>query len=122
MPGSVLYMWMSLDGYIAGPDDEVGRALGRGGTRLDASLGADGGEDPGVRPTGVDGQIFDEFMATGAVLVGRRTFEHAHHYDGDHHGVPIFVPTRGEPPAPQSSYITYVTDGLESAMRQANQA
>jgi dihydrofolate reductase len=61
-------------------------------------------------------------MATGAVLVGRRTFDHAGHYDGDHHGVPIFVPTRGEPPAPPSAFVTYVTDGIESAMRQAKEA
>jgi dihydrofolate reductase len=122
MSRSVLYMWMSLDGYIAGPDDDVGQALGRGGERLHAPLGDDGKEVPGVRPSGPSGQIFDEFMATGAIVVGRRTFDHAKNYGGDHHGVPIFVPTRGEPPAPPSPFVTYVTDGIESAMRQAKQA
>ena len=44
-------------------------------------------------------EVFDELMATGAVVVGRRTFDYAGHWNGDHHdGVPIFVPTRGEPP------------------------
>lgn len=43
-------------------------------------------------------------------------------WNGDHHDVPIFVPTRGEPPAPPSTLVTYVTDGIESAMRQAKQA
>jgi dihydrofolate reductase len=61
-------------------------------------------------------------MATGAVLVGRRTFDLAGRWDGDHHGVPIFVPTRGEPPAPASDLVNYVTDGIESAMSQAKRA
>jgi dihydrofolate reductase len=124
MARSVLYMWMSLDGYIAGPDDDVGQALGRGGNRLHASLGYDGTEETvGVRPPGPSGEVFDELMATKAVLVGRRTFDHAGGYEGDHHdGVPIFVPTRGEPPAPASELVTYVTDGIESAMRQAKAA
>ena len=56
-------------------------------------------------------------MATGAVLVGRRTFDIAGRWSGDHHdGVPIFVPTRGEPPEPASDRVHYVTDGVESAM------
>jgi dihydrofolate reductase len=61
-------------------------------------------------------------MATGAVLVGRRTFDHAGRWGGDHHGVPIFVPTRGEPPAPASDLVHYVTDGIKSAMSQAKRA
>ena len=62
-------------------------------------------------------------MATGAVLTGRRTFDHAGHWGGDHHdGVPIFVPTRGEPGEPASDAVHYVTDGIESAMGQAKAA
>ena len=38
--GSVrLYMSMSLDGYIAGPDDRPGQELGAGGFRLFIWLG-----------------------------------------------------------------------------------
>jgi hypothetical protein len=37
--------------------------------------------------------------ATGAVLVGRRTAEQIDHRKGDHHGVPIFVPSH-LPPGP----------------------
>jgi dihydrofolate reductase len=61
-------------------------------------------------------------MATGAVLVGRRTFDLAGRWGGDHHGVPIYVPTRGEPPEPASHWVHYVTDGVESAMAQAKAA
>jgi dihydrofolate reductase len=116
---------MSLDGFITGPEDGPGQGLGRGGERLHAWLGDGDGDGEGVeryRPSGPSGAIFDEVMATGAVLVGRRTFDLAGRWDGDHHGVPIFVPTRGEPPAPPSDLVTYVTDGIESAMRQAKQA
>ena len=123
MSNSVLYMSMSLDGFIAGPDDGAGQGLGAGGHRLHDWLGDGRGGVAGYRPPdGPSGEVFDELMATGAVLVGRRTFDIAGHWNGDHHGVPIFVPTRGAPPAPQSGWVTYVTDGVESAMRQAKQA
>jgi len=121
---SVLYMSMSVDGFITGPDDDADRGLGGDGERLHAWLGADdeSGETSAFRPTGPSGEVFDELMATGAVVVGRRTFDHAGHWNGDHHGVPIFVPTRGAAPPPQSHLVHYVSDGVESAMSQAKQA
>ena len=123
MSNSVLYMSMSLDGFIAGPDDGPGQGLGAGGEVLHGWLRDGGGDPMGYRPSGPSAAIFDEFMATGAVVVGRRTFDIAGRWNGDHHdGVPIFVPTRGEPPEPDSELVHYVTDGVESAMRQAKQA
>jgi dihydrofolate reductase/uncharacterized protein YndB with AHSA1/START domain len=119
---SVLYMSMSLDGFITGPDDDASRGLGRDGERLHAWLGPGSGPD-GFRPAGASAAIFDEVLATGAVLVGRRTFDHAGHWNGDHHdGVPIFVPTRGEAPPTAHERVHYVTDGVASAMRQAKLA
>jgi dihydrofolate reductase len=120
MPKSVLYMSMSLDGFIAGPDDGPEQGLGAGGERLHDWLGPD--TPRGFEPPGPSGKVFEEAMATGAVVVGRKTFDYAGHWGGDHHGVPIFVPTRGTPPAPQSHWVHYVTDGVESAMRQAKEA
>ena len=122
MSASVLYMSMSLDGFITGPDDGPGQGLGAGGEVLHDWLGPGAAALPGSDPAGPSGQIFDELLATGAVLVGRRTFDIAGRWNGDHHGVPIFVPTRGEPPAPASDLVHYVTDGVESAMAQAKQA
>jgi dihydrofolate reductase len=82
-----LYMSMSLDGFIAGPDDRAGQELGRGGGRLFNWL------DDRLSP-GVNGQVYAEALATGAVLSGRRTFELAGRWNGDHHdGVPIHVLT-----------------------------
>ncbi|WP_460664556.1 dihydrofolate reductase family protein [Kribbella swartbergensis] len=42
----------------------------------------------------MDGQIFGEAMSTRAVIAGRRTFELAGRWNGDHHdGVPIHILT-----------------------------
>lgn len=70
----VLYMWTSLDGFIAGPRDEPGRGLGIGGERLhEAIVDADG--EPSSTPADEAGAaVMAEAMATGAVLTGRRTF------------------------------------------------
>jgi dihydrofolate reductase len=123
MSNSVLYMSMSLDGFIAGPGDDAQHGLGVDGERLHHWLGDWDGDSPRrFDPPGISGQVFDESMATGAVVVGRRTFDLAGRWNGDHHGVPIFVPTRGAPPEPVSELVHYVTDGVESAMRQAKEA
>lgn len=120
MSASVLYMSMSLDGYIAGPDDRPDNPGGDGFMRLHEWL-ADGESG---RPPGPAGEMHDQMEATGAVLVGRRTAEQADHYNGNHHGVPIVVVSHRPPPAPVASYpsVTYVTGGIESAMAQAKTA
>jgi dihydrofolate reductase len=121
MAKSVLYMSMSLDGFIAGPDDGPGNGLGTGGLRLHEWLGEPVSELPHFDPPGASGQVFAEVMATGAVVVGRKTFDYAGHWGGDHHGVPIFVPTCGTPPEPQSGWVHYVPDAA-TAMREAKAA
>jgi dihydrofolate reductase len=88
MAKSVLYMSMSLDGFITGPDDGPGNGLGTGGLRLHEWLGEPVSEHPHFAPPGLSGQVFAEVMATGAVVVGRKTFDYAGHRGGDHHGVP----------------------------------
>ncbi len=120
MSASVLYMSMSLDGYIAGPNDEPDNPGGDGFMRLHDWL-ADGESG---RPPGPAGQLYDQMEATGAVLVGRRTAEQADHYNGNHHGVPIVVVSHRPPRPSVASYpsVTYVTDGIESAMAQAKAA
>ena len=101
-----LYMSMSLDGFIAGPDDRVGQELGRNGGRLFNWL------DDRMSP-GVNGQVYAEAMATGAVISGRRTFELAGRWNGDHHGgVPIHVLTHhiddGDVPPGSAKFYTDV--------------
>jgi dihydrofolate reductase len=60
-------------------------------------------------------------MSTGAVVVGRRTFEMAGEWNGDHHGVPIFVLTRRAGDAPRWQLVTYVDD-VADAMARAKAA
>ena len=82
-----LDMTMSLDGFIAGPDDRHGQEMGLGGFRLFNWL--DDREEPGP-----NGQVYADSLATGAIIAGRRTFELAGRWHGDHHnGVPILVLT-----------------------------
>lgn len=46
-----LYMSMSLDGYIAGPDDRPGQELGHDGGRLSTGLTTGNPTDPPDRST-----------------------------------------------------------------------
>jgi len=119
VPVSVLYMSMSLDGYIADPDDFLG---GDDGHRLHNWF-APGGEF--VELTGPVKQLMDELAGAGAVVAGRRTAELMDHWGGDHQGLPIFVPSH-RPPGPAARWgyplVTYVTDGIESTMAQAKAA
>ena len=112
MSASVLDMSMSLDGYIAGPDDFLG---GDDGERLHKWADTEG-------PIA---QFKEEWTAAGAVVAGRRTAELMDHWGGDHGGLPIFVPSH-RPPGPAARWgyplVTYVTDGIESAMAQAKAA
>jgi dihydrofolate reductase len=66
----------------------------------------------------------DEGSATGAVLAGRRTVEQVDHWGGNHHGVPIFVPSHRLPGPDVARYplVTYVNDGIVSAVAQAKAA
>jgi dihydrofolate reductase len=121
---SVLYMSMSLDGYIAGSNDKPDNPGGDGdavGRLHEWGLTPDG---EGHRTDGPAGQLNDEYNATGAVLAGRRTAEQVDHWGGDHHGVPIFVLSHRPPGPSVANYplVTYVTDGIESAMAQAKAA
>jgi dihydrofolate reductase len=126
MSSTVLYMSMSLDGFVAGPNERPGNGLGDGGRRLHEwfFVGAPT-EHAGVpgRPQGVNGEVMDELMATGAVVAGRGTFEPAKGWGGDHHhGVPIFILSRHDSGAdPRWPLVTYVGD-VETAMATAKEA
>jgi dihydrofolate reductase len=113
---------MSLDGYIAGPHDEPGNPGGDGFDRLHEWFAPGGGKF--VRPSGPAGELFDEMMAVGAVLTGRRTAEQANHWGGDIHGIPIVVLSRQLPAPSIAEYplLTYVSEGIVSAMAQAKAA
>jgi dihydrofolate reductase len=109
-------MSMSLDGFIAGPNETDDNGLGDGGHRLHEWALTD--------LAGVNRQVFDESMATGAIVAGRATFEPAGGWGGDHHdGVPIWVYSRHEPGIDVSQWplVTYVDD-VKTAMIEAKKA
>ncbi|MFI5585355.1 dihydrofolate reductase family protein [Amycolatopsis sp. NPDC051758] len=112
-----LYMTMSLDGYVTGPDDRPGQELGEGGGRLFNWLDHRLGDGP-------SGQVFTEAMATGAIISGRRTFELAGRWGGDHHdGVPIHVLTHevdpDDTPPGSARFFTDVVACAEEARAAA---
>ena len=121
MGKAVLYMSMSVDGFIAGPRDGPGNELGDGGHRLHEWFLIDA--DAGRQLAGASRDVMDEAMSTGAVVVGRRTFELAGGWDGDHHdGVPIFVLSRHQPDsAMRWPAVTYVPD-VAAAVHAAKDA
>jgi dihydrofolate reductase len=123
---TVLYMSISLDGFIAGPNERPDNGLGDGGHRLHewAMTGGEVDLEAIRRSAAVNGRVVDEFMSTGAVVAGRGTFEPAGGWGGDHHdGVPIFILARDEPGIDISQWplVTYVND-VATAMSRAKEA
>lgn len=125
MSASVLYMSMSLDGYIAGPNDEVGNPGGDDFDRLHEWMWEDPvGAQYIRRQSGPAAALWDEMDAFGAIVAGRRTVEQVDHWGGDRHGVRIFVPSHRPPGPSVANYplVTYVSGGIENAMAQAKVA
>jgi dihydrofolate reductase len=116
----VLYMSMSLDGFIAGPQDHPGNPLGTRGMRLfDWMNGFESSRPAG----GPSAPVWDEMHGAGAVITGRRTAEIAGYWGGDHHeGVQIFLLSRTVPAENPWHNIHYVTDGIESCVDLAKAA
>jgi dihydrofolate reductase len=119
-------MSISLDGFIAGPNERPDNGLGDGGHRLHewAMTGGEVDLEAIRRSAAVNGRIVDEFMSTGAVVAGRGTFEPAGGWGGDHHdGVPIFILARDDPGIDISQWplVTYMND-VATAMSRAKEA
>ncbi|GHO89968.1 deaminase [Reticulibacter mediterranei] len=117
MSRSVLSMSMSLDGYIAGPNDTPDNPGGDRFMRLHEWYGED------FHPQGPAREVVDEENAYGAIVAGRRTVEQVDHWGGERNGVRIFVVSHRPPGPSVANYplVTYVTD-IVSAMAQAKVA
>jgi dihydrofolate reductase len=133
---------VSLDGFVAGPNQSIEEPLGEGGEQLHEWLlalrgfrephGRSGGE------TGIESEIVEESLRnTGATVMGRRMFSggagpwqddpKADGWWGDdppfHHPVFILTHHAREPVTKQGgTTFTFVTDGIESALEQARAA
>lgn len=131
---------MSLDGFVAGPNQSLEHPLGEGGERLHewafptASWRAQHGLDGGERSA--DAEVVDEVTrGVGAYVMGRRMFGGGDGpWDETWTGwwgedppfhAPVFVLTHHprEPlPMQGGTTFTFVTDGIESALEQARTA
>lgn len=125
-------MSMSLDGFITGPNDDAENPLGQGGERLHEWVydlvswrerhGLAGGK------TDTDAEVLDEaFRNTGAILMGRRMFDVGEGPWGDNppFHMPVFVLThnaREKLAKEGGTTFTFVTDGIESALKQGQAA
>jgi dihydrofolate reductase len=118
---------VSLDGYIAGPNDGHELPLGEGGEALFAWYF--NGDTPSrhydrFRLSKTSAEVFDAGIdSCGAVVTGRRTYDIAEAWGGDGPvpGLPLFVLTHSIPAeVPETSVpYTFVTDGIHSAIEQA---
>jgi dihydrofolate reductase len=116
MSKSVLDMSVSLDGFVCGPNETPDNGLGDNGRRLHWWIR----EEAEAEPEGVNAEVMNELMATGAVVAGRGTVEPAGWWDGDHHdGVPVFILTRTRKPADVEQWplITVLDDATEAITR-----
>ena len=113
MGNVVIDMSMSLDGYIAAPNDNVDQGLGEDGMRLHNWMF----DDPSVFE-----QIYGDLTHnTGAVIIGRRTYDNSikdWEGKGPLGDVPCFVVTH-RPVEGADEVFRFVTDGIESALEQA---
>lgn len=112
-------MSMSLDGFVTGPHDGRKNPLGEGGEVLHHWLGP--------TSTPADQAVLQEMVdGVGVILMGRRSYDSCVGDGGWGDGgpagqVPCFVLTHN-PPAEAPAVFTFVTDGIESAIAQAQAA
>jgi dihydrofolate reductase len=140
--GTIVDITTSLDGFVAGPNPTLEDPLGEGGERLHEWAvaleawrerhGMEGGE------ASADSERLRESVdATGAVVMGRRMFSGGEGpWDADPNAdgwwgddppfrAPVFIVTshpRGTVAKEGGTSYTFVTDGVESAGRQAREA
>jgi dihydrofolate reductase len=116
---------MSLDGFIAGPDDDTGRVFAwmfSGDTDLTVTIGD---QELDLKMSSEYADQYQEMtQATGAIVSGRRMFDVAGAWGGKHPmNVPVVVVTHRVPQkwAGKDSPFTFVTDGVESAIQKARE-
>src|SRR3954471_9368665 len=121
----IAIMSMSLDGYVADLNDGVAEVFDWYMNSGDVEFHT-GGSDPmtfNVSAPSAE-HLRNLWSELGAVLTGRRTFDKAEGWGGNHAWGPAFVLTHEVPdgwPRPNST-VHFVTDGLESAVKQAKAA
>jgi dihydrofolate reductase len=121
--GKVLtHMTMSLDGYVAGPDDQVGELFEwyeAGGVSVESA-----NEDVAFEVDEASAESLRELTENvGALVAGRRLFEIANGWNDNHPvGAPVVVVTHSAPPdAAERWPRTTFVDGVEAAVAKARE-
>ena len=121
----IAIMSMSLDGYVADPNDGVAEVFDWYFTSGDIEFNTGGADSMTFKVSEASAKhIRDLTSGLGAVLTGRRTFDKAEGWGGNHSWGPAFVLTHDIPagwPRPNAT-VHFVTDGIESAVSQAKAA
>jgi len=121
----IAIMSMSLDGYVADLDDSVTEVFDWYVNSGDVEIHM-GGSDPMTFKVSEPSAEHLRGLASGlgAMLTGRRTFDKAGGWGGNHAWGPAFVLTHDIPAGwPRAdSTVHFVTDGIESAVSQAKAA
>lgn len=121
----IAIMSMSLDGFVADREDGVGEVFDWYFNSGNVEVRSGGSDPMTFRMSQASAaHILDLTSGLGAVLTGRRTFDVAGGWGGNHGWGPAFVLTHEIPagwPRPDSS-VHFVTDGIESAVAHAKLA
>jgi dihydrofolate reductase len=121
----IAIMSMSLDGFVADPDDGVDEVFDWYFSSGDVEFHAGGADRMTFKVSEPSAEhLRGLWSELGAALTGRRTFEVADGWGGNHGWGPAFVLTHQIPegwPRPGST-VHFVADGLESAVNQAKAA
>src|SRR4029078_7648604 len=121
----VAIMSMSLDGYVADPRDGVAEVFDWYFNSGDVEFHTGGADPMTFKMSGPSAEHLRGLTSgLGAMLTGRRTFEAAQGWGGNHAWGTAFVLTHQIPagwPRPNST-VHFVTDGVESAVKQAKAA
>jgi dihydrofolate reductase len=121
----VAIMSMSLDGYVADPNDGVAEVFDWYFQSGDVEFNTGGSDPMTFKVSAPSAEHLEHLWAElGAVLTGRATFDVAQGWGGNHAWGPAFVLTHHIPagwPRPDST-VHFVTDGIESAVNQAKAA
>jgi dihydrofolate reductase len=121
----VAIMSMSLDGFVADKNDGVDEVFDWYMNSGDVKFETGGGDPMTFSVSEPSAKHIRALWAElGGVLTGRRTFDVAQGWGGNHAWGPAFVLTHNIPegwPRPNST-VHFVNDGLESAVKQAKAA